>query len=179
MDEQQDQHVIGDTTKVSFGAFHSKPIEGKVDSGATTSCLHATDIHVNGGSVTFKCQALSANVITMSLAGTQDVSSADGGENERPVIRTDVEIDGKLIKNVEFNLNDRSEMDSPVLIGQNILKAGGFVIDVTHNDKQPNNNLPAVSEQQIMEALDILRQADITLDQLFTYMQTDVVNRLK
>ena len=59
--------------------------------------------------------------------------SADGGGNTRPVITLDIEIDGTPLTGVEFNLNDRSGMDSQILMGTNIIEAGNFVVDI-HQD---------------------------------------------
>ena len=130
--------TIGNTVSVAFPAFGGKSIEAKVDTGATSASLHATDIHVDGQrkTVTFSCPSLSENAITLDIHSTQDVSSADGGVNERPAVSLDIEIGGVSLSKQVFNLNDRSEMDSHVLLGQNILQAGQFVIDPSASPKE-------------------------------------------
>jgi len=126
-------HVtLGLTTDVEFVSFN-KRVSGKVDTGATTSSLHATNIKQEGDQVTFQSPALSNNVITLPLAGTQEVHTADAGGNSRYVVALDVIIEGCNIDDAHFNLNDRSGMDADVLIGENILSTGQFTIDPTDN----------------------------------------------
>lgn len=50
---------------------------------------------------------------------------------ERPVVRAIIEIAGRKF-DVEVNLQDRSHMKFPVIIGRNIL-LGNFVVDVEKN----------------------------------------------
>ena len=135
-----DQQVIGNEVEVNFTSLGNRSLMGKVDTGATTSSLHATNIKVAGNRVTFVCEHLSNNAITMELSGAQEVHSADGGGQQRPIVKFNIDIAGKAMSGVAFNLNDRSNMDDPVLIGQNILQAGGFIIDV-NKEEQPDKNL--------------------------------------
>ena len=128
-DGNQD-NIIGDTVKIRItNLTDSKPIRGKVDTGATLCSLHATDIQTNNGRVSFKCEHLSNNTITAQLANTQAVQSADGGIEQRPCIQLNVEIDGKHYDGILFNLNDRSNMKAPLLVGQNLLEKGKFLIN--------------------------------------------------
>jgi hypothetical protein len=187
----ESQSTIGASTPITFTSLRGKALNGKVDSGATTSCLHATDVHAKDGKVSFNCPMLSPNNIVLDSHGTQQVSSADGGNNERPIIRLDVEIAGKPIKGMEFNLNDRSNMDEPVLIGQNIIKAGGFVIDMNVDQIANDPNIheePPVHEQsepisdrdrKILEAVTILQESNVTFEELFKYIQTVNVSQLR
>lgn len=133
---EQGAHTLGNQAGVVFPLFN-KEVKGKIDTGATTSSLHATDIRINNGRVSFKCELFSSNIITLPVEGTQEVHSADFGGDKRPIVRMDVEIDGVLLKGVMFNLNDRSEMDSKLLIGQDVLKAGNFQVDVNKNQEAP------------------------------------------
>jgi hypothetical protein len=176
-------HVLGNHAKVGFPAFNVS-VEGKIDTGATTSSLHATDISAKGGRVSFKSEVLSRNVITLPVEGTQEVHSADFGGDKRPVVRLDVEIDGVPIKGVMFNLNDRSQMDSKLLIGQDVLKAGNFHVDVSKNEERPADqampeSTQSTDEAKIYEAIQILAASDITLSDLIRYLQTEAVNRIK
>lgn len=179
------ERVIGNTVSVKFVSLgDTREVEGKVDTGATNSSLHALNIKINGdNSVTFNCPMLSDNSITMDLSGSQEVLSADAGGQQRPVIHLDVSIDGVNISNANFNLNDRSEMDSPILIGQNILKAGDFIIDV-NKDEQPEEiqqesvNLEEAKtesnkrEQSILNAIKILKENDVTIYELVEFLRT-------
>ncbi len=174
LNENQENNVLGDSTKVSFLNFGKRESNAKVDTGATTSCIHALMIKITGNQVSFNSPILSDNTITMELVGQQDVHSADGGANQRPMIKTNIEINGKSLENVVFNLNDRSKMDSPVLIGQNILKAGEFVVDVANNDNQITT-----SEAEIIHAINVLKEQNVSIADLFKYIKTDIVKDLK
>jgi len=185
--EGEQQHTVGNTTTVQFNTFGNKEVKGKVDTGATTSSLHATDIKVQGNQVTFSSDELSDKNITVDLAGQQDVSSADGGTQQRPMIKLDVEINGVPIKDAMFNLNDRSNMDTPILIGQNILKAGNFVVDMGGDKEQEpksqeqQSSEPAMvrDDQKVIEAINTLRKQHITFEDLFEYLKTEAVNSIK
>lgn len=183
-----EQNIIGNNVHVVFTSLNNKPITGKVDTGATTSSLHAENIQVdkNSNRVSFVCTELSNSVITMELDGSQEVVSADAGGKTRPVIKLDVEIEGVPLQSMSFNLNDRSEMNSPLLIGQNVLKAGNFVIDVNKGSEddveQHVSNQSDVAESRdakIIEAIQYLTENDITLSEIIQYMRTAAVNSIK
>lgn len=174
--------VLGNVAEVKFTSLGGRSVEGKVDTGATISSLHADNIRVNqqNNSVSFTCRELSNSVITMQLDGAVEVVSADAGGNTRPIVKFDVEIDGVVLQSTSFNLNDRSEMDTPVLIGQNILKSGGFVIDVNKDSapervEQVQSESTVLSnvirESKIVQSLQVLVDSNVTLDELLTYFK--------
>lgn len=173
-DEEGQKHTLGDTVRVVFTSLGGgTEAEGKVDSGATTSSLHADKISVSGSKVSFSSSTLGDRTFTLDLAGQQEVHSADGGANQRPVIKLDVEVDGVPLQGIEFNLNDRSNMDTPILLGQNVLKAGNFVIDVSKTDSQHP------TEAEILRAVEVLVEAKISLADLAEYMRTSIVRNIK
>lgn len=180
-----EKHTLGNEAEVRFLAVN-KSVPGKVDTGATTSSLHATKISVNGDQVSFHSPALSNNIITLPVSSHQEVHSADGGGNERPVVNLEIEIDGVHIGNAEFNLNDRSGMDNQILIGQNILKAGNFVVDVQQGEAPQGGDTvgdafePAVDRTaKIKEAIRVLRDSNVTLDEMMMYIQTEAIAKLQ
>lgn len=179
-----DGHHLGMMAPVTFASFGNKTLQGKVDTGATTSSLHARDIRVDSAQskVSFVCDEISNNVITLELDGSQEVHSADAGGNTRPVVSMDVEVDGVPIKGASFNLNDRSNMDVPVLIGQNILKAGNFMIDPNKDDESTPDTQDTVvptREAAIMNAVEVLAENDVTLNEIISYLQLAAINRIK
>mgnify|MGYP001815585430 CR=1 FL=1 len=132
------QNIIGDVVPVGFINFqNSKPLKGKVDTGATISSLHVDQMKINkqSGQVTFINKDLSPNQITLPIAEQQAVKSSDGGTEYRPIVALNVKVDGQTMNGIQFNLNDRSEMDFQVLIGQNVLEKGGFLIDPRVNEE--------------------------------------------
>lgn len=127
------RETVGDFVEVRFTNLPASTfLRGKVDTGATISCLHADSYSVDKHKkqVTFKCSHLSNNSLTLALSDMQSVKSASGTEY-RPVVEMDVRIGEVTLSKMKFNLNDRSDMDEPVLIGQNVLEAGKFLIDPT------------------------------------------------
>lgn len=132
--ERQD-NIIGDTVEVKFALFQNiKPIRGKVDTGADVCSLHATKWSINNGRVSFVAPHISTNTLTAPLVDNQAVKSADGGIEYRPVVEFDISINGKDVNKIAFNLNDRSEMQFPILIGQNALERGKFLVNPSANE---------------------------------------------
>jgi len=123
-------NFIGSTVEIKITNIPgSSPMKGKVDTGADICSLHADGWKVMNDSVQFSCPELSNNVITASLVDTQSVRTSDGRTEYRPVIELNVKINGKLLNNVLFNLNDRGKMEFPILVGRNALSSGNFKID--------------------------------------------------
>ena len=84
----------------------------RIDSGATASSI---DLNV--------AAKLELGPITRSKV----VKSASG-IGKRPIVKAKIIINGMEIEE-EFTLADRSHMTYPILIGQNILLEGKFLID--------------------------------------------------
>lgn len=182
----EQKHVIGNVAEVHFRTFNTS-IDGKVDTGATTSSLHASNVQVNKdrGTVSFVCEELSPNTITLDLHGAIEVHSADNGGDVRPTIMLDIEIEGVELRDTLFNLNDRSNMDSPLLIGQNILKQGDFHIDVNKDEEQPvreevETDAPrSISEHEdVVKAIEILREKNVTFEEIFRYLTTEAQHKI-
>lgn len=171
------KQIIGNEVMVNFPQFN-KDINSKVDTGATTSSLHANEIQINKeqNSVTFNCSILSDNSITMDLEGIQEVTSSDAGGQDRPIVKFDININGIDLHDITFNLNDRSEMDSPILIGQNILQQGHFLIDVQKDTEEEKvsesvfDNKP--NKTAILNAIDILKENHVTIFDLVEFLRT-------
>ncbi len=191
---EQDQSVVGDTVEVKFTNLPTTTsLKGRVDTGATISSLHADSVQVQNGKVRFLCKHLSPNVLTMDMADKQLVKSPDGGNEYRPVVELNVAINGKMLQGVMFNLNDRSQMEYPVLIGQNILEKGGFLIDPRQENEEMDwdalveelefeefeiEHAPDKTEQ-ITELLNLLSSSNITFEELTRYMRTDAMEILE
>ena len=129
--EAVEQHVISDQVDVKFKRF-DKTIKAKTDTGANMSSLHVDRWTLLPGKnkVEFDSRLLSDNTLTVDCVDQVVVKTSEGTEY-RPVIALDIEVDGKEISKAQFNLNDRSHMQDPILIGQNILEKGRFLVDPT------------------------------------------------
>ena len=171
------QPTIGNVEQLTFTQV-GKSVQAKIDTGATTSSIHATEIKIDQSrhTVTFVSDVLSSGRMTLDLVGVQEVHSADAGGAARPVVELDIEIGGVSLKSMKFNLNDRSNMDSPVLVGQNVLQAGQFLIDTTQIDSKPQ---APDRDAAVAEALATLAANNVTLAEAITYLQTLAIAKLK
>lgn len=184
------REVIGNFVELRFVNLPSSSfMRGKVDTGATISSLHCDShsIDEKTNQISFDCRVLSPNTITMPLVDKQAVKSSDGGTEYRPVITLSVKIGDDVIDNVKFNLNDRSNMDAPILIGQNLIKAGNFLIDPSsvseavelEKDLDNDVEIDATEEENsvisIEELFKILQKADISFADLITYATSNTI----
>ena len=105
--------VLGLIEEILFKSDHySTKITARIDSGATTSSID------------------SALVRQFNLGPElhSKIIKSASGIKERPIIKTTIKIAG-LVMESEFNVADRSHMRYQMLIVQNILKTGKFLID--------------------------------------------------
>lgn len=121
----------------------SEMIDGKIDTGAVQTSLHATNINATGSQVEFTC---GDGVYRVALYDTQEISSADGGANERYTIMVNLTINGINIPEQQINLNDRSNMPQMLLIGQDVIKAAGLVIDISEESDAESQKGPEDEE---------------------------------
>jgi hypothetical protein len=181
--------LIGDIAMVKFTSLSSpKELQGKVDTGATISSLHADHYKINGNTVTFVCEPLGPNSLTVPLKTQHAVKSPDGGTHYRPVVVLNVKVNGKLLNNIEFNLNDRGNMDQPVLIGQNLLQTGKFYVDpsrkeaVEYNWNNIDKLIEAIQidvkekskDKDISELYQKMLETNISFRDLVHYMKSEV-----
>ncbi|HAH06478.1 MAG TPA: hypothetical protein DCM05_08125 [Elusimicrobia bacterium] len=103
-------------------------LTARTDTGAAVSSLDARDVHVSSQTVRFRlAPELGGLSLELPIAGWMEVRSAEARER-RPVVELEFCLAGKVSK-ARFNLNDRSKVRHPALIGRNVLKQG-FVVDV-------------------------------------------------
>lgn len=179
-------NTLSDKESVTFTSL-DKTAEGKIDTGASVSSLNATNIKLGRGQVSFVCPQLSPNSLTVPLIDTQDVSSADGGTSSRPVVEFDIEIAGVSLYKQQFNLNDRSDMDSPILIGQNIIEAGKFIININQpsavdsdsGQTAPTEQSTSTRDQQIASAMEQLINLGCSLNEMVSHLATVAAKRIK
>jgi hypothetical protein len=186
-------NLIGDKVTVKFTTLPgTNPLKGKVDTGAEISSLHVDNWAINGNKVQFVSSALSPNTITMTLHDHQAVKSVNGIQY-RPVVELNVRINDRLISGVLFNLTDRSSMEYPVLIGQNALERGKFLIDPSIREDEELEEIdwallheevadvvPAPTNEynpeKIQEVYNILKDNNISFNDLIRHIKTEVAS---
>ena len=117
----QDKMVIGLYEKVVIvgNGARNKEVVARVDTGATRSSIDVK---------------LAASLKLGPVIKTKMVKSAHGS-TLRPIVGGEVRIAGKSIK-TNFTIADRAKMKYQLLIGQDVLKIGKFLIDpsLTENE---------------------------------------------
>lgn len=193
--EAAEPNTIGSTVKVKIMNLPaSSELKGKVDTGATISSLHAERFKIDGDMVQFVCPELSPNVIKLPLDDRQSVKSADGGVEYRPVVRLNIKVNDVPMQDIQFNLNDRGQMQYPMLIGQNILAKGKYLIDPSIQEGEEGDvdwdtlyeNLGEITvvtkdpmtDDEIKGLLEALEQSDITFADLMTHVKTNLTESL-
>lgn len=111
--------VLGLIEEIAVFGIKKEQLRARIDTGATSSSMDIT---------------LAARLGLVHTSRTKVVKSASGVKR-RPTAHAKVQIDGEIIE-AEFTLADRSHMTYPMLIGQNILKKGHFLIDPRKGEQE-------------------------------------------
>lgn len=107
-------------------------LDARIDSGATTTSMHATDIRSferDGRRwVRFTTETGRGDETTLELPRVRHVRiKGEGDEYERrPVVLIDIQI-GTIRQKVETTLTDRENYNFPLLIGRNFLREHAIV----------------------------------------------------
>ena len=130
--------TLGRTETVAFPELGIESIEAKIDTGAYSTAIHASDIWVEIEDSTeilnFKLLDSShpeykEEVFRVKDFNRKKVRSSNGKLEKRFVLKTIIILGGK--KRITYlSLTDRSKMRYPVLIGRKVLK-NGYLVDVS------------------------------------------------
>ena len=132
------QKTIGSFEKVSFPDFGLLDVVAKIDTGATSGSLHATEIKevrlkTGEKALKFLPYGKKPRVYVKSFR-LKGVRSSNGEASMRYVIPTTI-----IIKEVQYpirlTLADRTPMKKGILIGRRFLRRHGFVVDVKKGTK--------------------------------------------
>lgn len=113
-----------------------EPVKAKIDTGARTSSLHAFDLeltHRDGSDwVAFEVWPVQKSRrdrrrVSVPVLGFREVRSSNGEVQNRPVIRTRLELLGQCWP-IEITLTNRDQMGFRMLLGRAALRRR-FVID--------------------------------------------------
>jgi hypothetical protein len=169
-------NTIGYKVNVVLKGFNgNSELPAKIDTGADMSSLHANNVKVKGNSVEFD---FGDRHVTMPLNGYQRVKTADGGIENRPTVKFNVEVpkDGTdkdtVINNLSFTLNDRSEMADRILLGLNFIEGGKFTIVSDAADPQDiveTELLESSRSDIINKIIELIKFNDISLDEVIKF----------
>ena len=123
--------IIGSIDKLDFPAFNIENLESRIDTGATNSSLHCTNIEKIDDKFV-KCNILGKESFTNEISKIKEVKSSNGISQKRYFIKTQIIILGKTYVS-ELSLNDRRNMTYAFLLGRDILSQD-FIVDVSKKD---------------------------------------------
>ena len=137
-------------------------LQARIDSGAETSSLSATDItefERDGDSwVRFKL-ALEKEDEAVEQVQEKSIEAPierrvrilqSTGEESRPVVSLPMTL-GSISQNVEFTLNDRRHLSHPVLLGRNFMRDIA-IIDVAEKYRHPRPEFPSGEPSEVAKA---------------------------
>lgn len=134
---KQSAAVVGPIISVTFpGLQLAAAIAAKVDTGAYSGALHATNIREVSGSSGQKwlefTPLASSNSVKLESYRKKIVRSSNGQSEQRFVIDTEIAIAGAIYP-ISISLANRSKLKYPVLIGSKFLQTHSFLIDLKHS----------------------------------------------
>jgi len=101
----------------------------KVDTGNDAYCaVHGEDIKIKNDVVTFKTDK--GKEITRPLVDKIKINIGASNIEDRPIVKFDFKLKGKIYKNVNFSICDRKDNDEKVLLGLEFLKPINAVVKV-------------------------------------------------
>ena len=105
----------------------------RIDTGATVTSLDARDLKIEGEVAEFRLpEDYGGALLRLPIVAWRHVRSSKGRE-ARPVVEIDLCIATQKVR-IKANLNDRSMVKYPIILGRNALK-DYFVVDVNKRSK--------------------------------------------
>lgn len=107
-------------------------LPARIDTGAATSSLDARDLKVKENTVEFKLPLKYGGLpMCLPVVDWKHVRSSEARER-RPVVEMEICLGPKRMR-IKVNLNDRSTVKYPLIIGRNALK-DDFVVDCVQSN---------------------------------------------
>ncbi|HSW99948.1 MAG TPA: RimK/LysX family protein [Patescibacteria group bacterium] len=133
MSDAENLRVVGRAEPVNFPECDLWDIPARIDTGAQTSALWASDVRIEGGKLSclfFDTPSphYTGKRVTFDEFDDLMVASSNGIAEKRFKVKLLVGLRGKKVR-ASFTLANRETQVYPVLIGRNVL-LGKFVVDV-------------------------------------------------
>jgi hypothetical protein len=101
----------------------------KVDTGNDAyNALHGEDVKIDGNTVTFKTDK--GKQIKKLLVDTIKINVGASTVEDRPIVKFDFKLKGKIYRDIKFSICDRKDNDEKVLLGLEFLKLINAVVKV-------------------------------------------------
>jgi hypothetical protein len=134
--------TIGAEEKITIGLVEEVillpwgvKLPARIDTGAATSSLDAQELKVHGNIAEFKLPKKYGNLhLQLPVVGWKTIRSAESRER-RPVVELELCVGPKRLR-IHVNLNDRSMVKYPLILGRTALKEN-FVVDCMHSNCLP------------------------------------------
>lgn len=141
MKKYHETQIIGWRETVSLPDLELPLLRAKIDTGARTTALHASNIariEVNGAPwVEFlpdhdqlgvgKVCIAPIRLCSAPIHHQRQIRSSDGISEERFIITTRLQL-GQREAQVEVSLTDRSDMKSPIIVGRTAMRLLNFMV---------------------------------------------------
>lgn len=139
--------TIGRAEFVNLPDVGLEKVPARIDTGARTSAIWASDIHEHDGKLAFKLFGPDSDLYSGETLSTADysrrlVASSTGHVEERYTVKLRVTLGGRKIR-ATFTLANRATQVYPMLVGRNILR-GKFIVDVKLGK-------PLIKQEQLRE----------------------------
>lgn len=125
--------MIGAIELVSLPDFEINMISARIDTGAQTSSLHATNIQEidKHGCVSLCFNTVTGVKVQSKIHDIRYVRSSNGSRQKRYVVETTLKM-GNRKWPFELTLSDRSDMTFDMLLGREAM-IGRVIVDPEHN----------------------------------------------
>lgn len=137
--------LVGWRERVSLPALGVGTFTAKIDTGARSAALHATNITQDDHHVTFILPLPRRNHhCRLPLKGLRRVKSSSGHIETRAVVETEVKI-GRHVLKMEVTLTDRTDMGVAMLLGRSSIGHGFLVHPTRTNILSPRKRKASAS----------------------------------
>jgi len=141
--EDKAKTVIGGVEEVVLFPWGVK-LPARIDTGAGMTSLDVRDLTIKNRFAQFRLPEKYGNtLISLRVIRYCKVRSADS-RGRRPVVEIELCLGSKRMR-VRANLNDRSQLEYPLILGRNVLNQG-FMVDCAQEKMLPPNCLEGASQ---------------------------------
>ena len=141
--EEKTKTVIGAVEEVVLFPWRVK-VPARIDTGAGLTSLDVRDLTIKKKVAQFRLPEKYGNtLISLPVVGHCNIRSADS-RGRRPVVEIELCVGLKRMR-VQVNLNDRSQVEYPLILGRNVLKQE-FIVDCAKERLNPPKCLEGISQ---------------------------------